>query len=413
MSILGKSWRYINEGNAHIVIAIQEENPCSTYVLRLIKEDEETADVNEIRKSVDFVNFIMNPLLANASDCHLEIIEIPTETLPVLINDLRPFRATERLFKSHISSYGIKTRNLTILNPKGVNYCIEIKPKEGFMASCFKSYGKCYYCLKQFLKLQKNEISDVSKYCPLDLFSGNKDRMKSALFHLSENPQNNFKIFRNGQIIFNMPNKDQFKEIIKKMHIFKSTNAFFGFIIETLLYENKHTQIDNHSDDFSFTKENINCDITSNLNEETLLYKILRLQRLTEELTLSTKNLKYMSIDYVSSLLEQIDSESSLHCDVEQQKFLEKIEPLHKALISAVAKDCSVMIAFTPQLIVDYEYFIQVGENMIPFTASVTDLEPKLPRVLRKRKKAEKKLIKIYEEWLKNEGDSTTFGDQN
>ncbi|XP_047985151.1 inositol-pentakisphosphate 2-kinase-like isoform X1 [Leguminivora glycinivorella] len=413
MSVLGKTWRYINEGNAHIVIGIQEERLCSAYVLRLIKEDEEAVDVNELRKSLDFVNFIMNPLLYNGSVCKLEIIELPTEELPGLINDLKPFRPTERLSKFCISPYSIKTRNLTVLNPDGVNYCVEIKPKEGFMAQCFRNYGKCYYCLKQYLKLRQNEILNISKYCPLDLFSGDRDRMKSALYHLSENPQNNFKIFKNGQIIYKMPNKDQFHEIIKKMHIFKSTSAFFSFTIETLLYKNKHTQIDNHSDDVTFIKENIHCHTTSNLNEGTLLYKIQRLQRLAEELTISTDNLEDKSLDYVSSLLEHIDPENSLHCATEQEKFLEKIEPLHKALISAVAKDCSIMIAFTPQLIVDYEYFIQVGENMIPFRASVADLEPKLPKVLRKREKMEKKLVEIYEEQLKNEGNSTPFGDQN
>ncbi len=60
----------------------------------------------------------------------------------------------------------------------------------------------CHRCLKQYAKVFRGEIDNISAYCPLDLFSGDKARMKRALFHLYENPNNRFKLFRDGRIIY-------------------------------------------------------------------------------------------------------------------------------------------------------------------------------------------------------------------
>lgn len=43
-------------------------------------------------------------------------------------------------------------------------------------------------------------VSALSSYTPMELFSSQDDRQKSALFALLENPQNNFKFWLNGQL---------------------------------------------------------------------------------------------------------------------------------------------------------------------------------------------------------------------
>ena len=67
-------------------------------------------------------------------------------------------------------------------------------------ASC--SEDLCHRCLKQYAKLYKGEIDSISRYCPLDLFSGDETRMKDAIFDLFERPHNRFKIFKNGRMLY-------------------------------------------------------------------------------------------------------------------------------------------------------------------------------------------------------------------
>lgn len=42
----------------------------------------------------------------------------------------------------------------------------------------------------------------MSHYCPIDLFSGYCNRMRKAIYGLIEVPQNNFRLLKNGQVIF-------------------------------------------------------------------------------------------------------------------------------------------------------------------------------------------------------------------
>lgn len=60
----------------------------------------------------------------------------------------------------------------------------------------------CHRCLKQEAKFKAGEIESISQYCPLDLFSGDLNRMKRAILDLYENPHNRFKIFKNGQMMY-------------------------------------------------------------------------------------------------------------------------------------------------------------------------------------------------------------------
>jgi len=46
------------------------------------------------------------------------------------------------------------------------------------------------------------QISQISEYDPLDLFSGFKDRIHKAIKALYTTPQNNFQVFVNGSLVF-------------------------------------------------------------------------------------------------------------------------------------------------------------------------------------------------------------------
>jgi len=125
-----------------------------------------------------------------------------------------PYGTSHRDF-ARIHSYATK-RN---------DYCIEIKPKQGWWSKHLQAAleglflpSQCTYCLNQFLKvalikpaivymacilfdmfsmqLKRSKIVSRTNYCPLDLFSGEPRRMVQAIVALISNPQNNFRIFK-------------------------------------------------------------------------------------------------------------------------------------------------------------------------------------------------------------------------
>ncbi|KAL6981878.1 Inositol-pentakisphosphate 2-kinase [Sarracenia purpurea var. burkii] len=86
---------------------------------------------------------------------------------------------------------------------------VEIKPKCGFLpASRFIAEGNAIkksvtrFKMHQSLKLKQREIAEISEYDPLDMFSGSKDRVHKAIKALFATPQNNFRVFLNGSLVF-------------------------------------------------------------------------------------------------------------------------------------------------------------------------------------------------------------------
>lgn len=119
---------------------------------------------------------------------------------------------------------------------------VEIKPKAGYITTsplvspanrC--KYYRTRYSLQQELmesgQIQKgwckqhdqNDNSNSftpSNYSPLDLFSGDLSQIQSALMDLSNNMQNNFRVFYNGTQIFGediMPSDEKSKAILDEL----------------------------------------------------------------------------------------------------------------------------------------------------------------------------------------------------
>ncbi|XP_017149122.1 inositol-pentakisphosphate 2-kinase isoform X1 [Drosophila miranda] len=61
---------------------------------------------------------------------------------------------------------------------------------------------RCRYCGMQLLKLRNGKIKRLGDYCPLELFSGAPSRMLDALHALLACPQNNLRVFQDGNLIY-------------------------------------------------------------------------------------------------------------------------------------------------------------------------------------------------------------------
>ncbi|KAI7755417.1 hypothetical protein M8C21_027724, partial [Ambrosia artemisiifolia] len=86
---------------------------------------------------------------------------------------------------------------------------VEIKPKCGFLpTSRFireENAAKrriSRFRLHQILKFHQKKISQISEYDPLDMFSGSKGRVVKSVKDLFLTPQNNFRVFLNGRLVF-------------------------------------------------------------------------------------------------------------------------------------------------------------------------------------------------------------------
>ncbi|KAK6938851.1 Heavy metal-associated domain, HMA [Dillenia turbinata] len=214
---------------------------------------------------------------------------------------------------------------------------VEIKPKCGFLpSSTFIPEANCIKCsatrfrMHQVLKLQRQEVSQISEYNPLDLFSGSMDRIQKAIKALFTTPQNNFWVFLNGSLIFgslggvsdgtSFVDQNSFEDAIKTLfHSEKGlrTTDFLKLVSEAM-YKSKVLdrllevqKLDDYDIEgaihayYSIVSEP--CVICKNLNEDTL-------------------STRYDSLHSIS-----LDGSLKIVRDY---------------LIAATAKDCSLMINF-------------------------------------------------------------------
>ncbi|XP_021916439.1 inositol-pentakisphosphate 2-kinase [Zootermopsis nevadensis] len=220
-SLRNKKWKYRGEGNANLVLALTQERK----IVRLRKCDgaggNEGEDVlaererEHVWREAVFCRGVMVPLLG---ECY---IQPPTAArmdrgevrrLDQMLRTQRPaYRHHKSLQFGYVTvypDYALLPVHLSVppnLPPKSEflpTFCVEVKPKQGWVPAPDRRLSKCTFCLNQYLKLKNGSIRCQSLYCPLDLFSGNRARMMKALQALVAAPQNNLKIFKDGVLVY-------------------------------------------------------------------------------------------------------------------------------------------------------------------------------------------------------------------
>lgn len=211
-------WKYHGEGNKSLVVSHVQ----LSRVLRLLKypaEDSENPPqtveqaFRQIQNIVDFSSNIMSSLLGEKFVHSGEVVKLPLEfvrQLSIKVQHQRPAWRCDKVMDIY-SGCALCLPNLTypvLYQPTHTPpLCIEIKPKCGFLPSS-KHVSKdiktkvCRFCMHQLYKVASGKWKRRSLYCPLDLFSGSRQRMHFAIRQLIEEPQNNFKIFKGGQCIY-------------------------------------------------------------------------------------------------------------------------------------------------------------------------------------------------------------------
>lgn len=392
-------WLFVGEGNAHVVV---RERGCS-YVLRIVKSME-FPDV--ARHHITFTNNIMQTLLCKKPtlDEQNDLIKLSPIQVSEIMEVIAKNQSVLHSPLSSFSKFAIKAPNLTLANPTcNNNYCIEIKPKEGFLSKSLMNYSKCYYCMKQCLKLEEKLIKEASLYCPLDLFSGDKKRMYRAILSLVENPQNNLKVFKNS-----VHQLDPEKVINEIPAFDESINTFIMFLIEILLIGDQECVVvcnDNENikniDDVKLDFQH--CNTTNILHNNCVLSRILNVQKLSEVYNVDDTNKCNDRFDYVRDMLHIVQkNELDLTVDVDQHIFIQKLRSDHLAMLAAIAKDCSIMISFSPGYPESDTGKVTINGYDMTYKVRITDLEPKPITTLAKRKLTEERIVKAYRNTMIN-----------
>lgn len=290
----GENVYYRGEGICNLVLATEKEK----QVYRLMKAgkysgkqgcnkghraQERSKWIHQsLEDNVEYIKNIMVPLLTDAFVVIPKIREIPqgfTERIEEEIKHIRT--AHKRVQGDDFRTVDPATCSALVLpdfcyvTDISTNTCIsssspdafptisvEIKPKKGFIplsalnndSSTMKT-GVCKFCMHQRLKAKEGRWTTTSHYCPLDLFSGSRARMRHALHGLCVTPQNNLKICQNGIEVYSEFMKNEIGNILQQffgdsvnglkngMRKQLEVQTFVDLIIDALLYVPKKSEI--------------------------------------------------------------------------------------------------------------------------------------------------------------------------
>ncbi|GAA5941843.1 inositol-pentakisphosphate 2-kinase [Sporobolomyces koalae] len=210
-----RDWRYVAEGGANLVLSyIPLEQAYSNKVLRLRKRSKRTGLSVGGEPDARFSRDVVQPLLG--SDHVTNLTRIRTESswlveMNRVLDDTsaRPRFRVEQDEIDHDSPYAIVAQDLI----GGHNVvAFEIKPKWGFLprAAQLSTLSRsikttyCRFCMHRYHRNHSIDEHDTG-YCPLDLYSRDERRMRTAVEALvsgwisSNGSLNNLRVFVNGE----------------------------------------------------------------------------------------------------------------------------------------------------------------------------------------------------------------------
>ena len=409
-------WEYLAEGNSSIVFSCCEIR----WVLRLNKfSSDEGSHMNRSpqfspSQGKVYTEKILKPLFGdNRYFIDTQVIELSDDFKERLIKIAVscPTRPQERKCNN------LTAGNLAVLMPHlgfyendtdlckeggtidGSSYCLEIKPKWGFIpklspqhqSDCAASSLACRFCMHQELKLVEGKIKSCSVYCPLDLFSHCTCRLKRALHYLFQEPQNNLRVFHNGELIYSglfvkggksslstlchdlnnilVPGKEKILDASSLVNILSSILVADSWQ-ESLfpVQETKRCKAKTSPSCRLSESEVIDDSKCTPLALNGVLQKLLKVQQISES-TMDEINSIYQEVIKTTNqkeILNNLDDFSSpswetfttkmkldeqiLKKDLAEGTTEELVFELQKFLVSATFRDCSIMITFKEAL---------------------------------------------------------------
>jgi hypothetical protein len=212
-SISGNQWTYVSEGNANVVLRFWNEAPHAEPEILRIPKVSETSPGEEIRSRVArnmLVEHFMFPIFSRRLTLSEQRIVEGFSLSESDIEILSTVRPPLRLHKKNklvpgIPLFPVVQPDLMWLDSPDT-LSVEIKPKWGFLP-VGRGVSPIRAAVPQFTLLQQKKrredaIPEASEYDPLDLFSGQESRFLVAIGALIANPQNNFQVYVRGRKVY-------------------------------------------------------------------------------------------------------------------------------------------------------------------------------------------------------------------
>ncbi|XP_011056981.1 PREDICTED: inositol-pentakisphosphate 2-kinase isoform X2 [Acromyrmex echinatior] len=182
---------YKGEGNANIVVALPHERTVIRFRKSLPGEVSPDGGRTRVQREVGYARNVVSCFLGSYMQIP-EIVRYDAADIAKLSDAVRPLRPEIRRYKEITDTYATKFPDYTLLDLQleldqtvfrsRSTFCVEIKPKQGYLREAEQKFPGCPYCLNQYAK---------------------EPRMKAAMKELLKSPQNNLKIFKDGLVVYN------------------------------------------------------------------------------------------------------------------------------------------------------------------------------------------------------------------
>ncbi|KAJ2747977.1 hypothetical protein GGI20_000064 [Coemansia sp. BCRC 34301] len=220
-------WDYVGEGTENVIASYHGDNPdLHGWVLRLTKCDvgaDADACSHEARlfgskelqrkqAALEFAAKVVGPMVGAEYVLPMRLAKVTSEFLLKVRENIEPLRPQKRLSKhidvrqsasmlakemiSRMPAYKAQGKHaMTVeLKPK----CMALPRSEFAAPESSVKHRVCWYCMHQYTL---HASGNVSKFCPLELFSGDRDRIACSLRHFAQSPHNNFVVFVDGRSV--------------------------------------------------------------------------------------------------------------------------------------------------------------------------------------------------------------------
>ena len=247
-------WMYKCEGNNNIIFTDEKSN----FILKIPKiKNKKRKNVRStdcVLKENNFVNKAIHPLLEKSSVRYqLKLLQLSERTRRQLSEGLQ--KKSRQMANTdfglimpnyRLNLFSDKSDPLKHANSLPV-VSVELRPKSCYTPKQFDSKmpenkKTCYFCMtRMYASNKNNEIQ--TEYCPFDLFSGNRSRIKRALRQLIACPQRYFSLAINDDVVFSScicrggkkDNLHYFNELVQKRLKFTKSENFIDLLSEALL----------------------------------------------------------------------------------------------------------------------------------------------------------------------------------